>query len=89
MTGLHLFSRLSSRRSDSLSDATLTERRVSDLSNKSLHTYHEPNQDAPRRWVTSFKFRLDPTIVGKKKARRNRAFVVVALILALGGIAVL
>jgi hypothetical protein len=84
-----LFSRLSSRRSDSLSDTTLTERRLSDLSNKSLPTYYEPNQKAPRRWVTSFKFSLDPTVVGKKKARRNRALVIVAIILALGGIAVL
>ncbi|KAF4151657.1 hypothetical protein CNMCM6069_003280 [Aspergillus lentulus] len=89
MTGLPLFSRLSSRRSDSLSDTTLTERRLSDLSNKSLHTYNESNQKAPRRWVTSFKSKLDHTIVGKKKARRNRVSVVVALIIALGGVAVL
>ncbi|KAH1724194.1 hypothetical protein KXX25_000811 [Aspergillus fumigatus] len=89
MTGLPLFSRLSLRRSDSLSDTTLTERRLSDLSNKSLHTYHEPNQKPPRRWVTSFKCRLDPLAVGKKKARRNRILVIVAIILVLGGIAVL
>ncbi|RHZ45937.1 phosphatidylinositol-specific phospholipase C/glycerophosphodiester phosphodiesterase family protein [Aspergillus thermomutatus] len=84
-----LFSGLSSRRSDSSSDTTPTERRLSDLSNKSLHTYHEPNQKAPRRWVTSFKSSLNPTIVGKKKARRNRVLVVVLILLALGGIAVL
>lgn len=89
MTGLPLFSRLSLRRSDSLSDTTLTERRLSDLSNKSLHTYHEPNQKPSRRWVTSFKCRLDPLAVGKKKARRNRILVIVAIILVLGGIAVL
>jgi hypothetical protein len=89
MAALNLFSRLSSRRSDSLSDTTLTERRLSDLSSKNLHTCYEPNQKAPRRWVVSFKSTLDPRIVGKKKARRNRVFVVVALIFALGGIAVL
>ncbi|KAF7176519.1 hypothetical protein CNMCM7691_002837 [Aspergillus felis] len=89
MAVLPLFSRLSSRRSDSLSDTSLTERPLSDLSSKSLHTYHEPDQRAPRRWAVRFKSRLDPRIVGKKKARRNRVLVVVALIFALGGIAVL
>ncbi|RHZ49490.1 uncharacterized protein CDV56_102166 [Aspergillus thermomutatus] len=89
MAALPFFSRLSSRRSDSLSDTTLTEPRLSDLSNKSLHTYYQPDQKAPRRWVVSFKSRLNPTIVGKKKARRNRVLVAVLLILALGGIAIL
>ncbi|GIK02941.1 altered inheritance of mitochondria protein 6 [Aspergillus viridinutans] len=89
MAALPLFSRLSSRRSDSLSDTTPTERRLSDLSNKSLHTCYEPDQKAPGRWVTSFKSSLNPTIVGKKKARRNRVLVLIVLILALAGIAVL
>ncbi|RHZ70729.1 hypothetical protein CDV55_107215 [Aspergillus turcosus] len=84
-----LFSGLSSRRSDSLSDTALSEQRLSGLSNESLHTCYEPNQKAPRRWVTSFKSSLNPTIVGKKKARRNRVLVVVLILLALGGIAVL
>jgi hypothetical protein len=83
-----LFSGLSSR-SDSSGDTTPTERRPLDLSNKPLQTYYEPNQKAPRRWITSFKSSLNPTIVGKKKARRNRVLVVVLLLVALGGIAVL
>ncbi|EAW10837.1 phosphatidylinositol-specific phospholipase C/glycerophosphodiester phosphodiesterase family protein [Aspergillus clavatus NRRL 1] len=87
MAVLPLFSRLP-RRSDSLSDTTLTERRLSNSSNRSSLPYYNPDQKAPHRWVSSFKSTLNPKIVGKKKATRNRVLVLLFIVLVLGGIAV-
>jgi hypothetical protein len=84
-----LFSRLPSRHSDSLSATTLTDRQLSDLFNKSIHPYYNPDQNGPRRWLVSFKSKLNPTIVGEKKATRNRLLVVILLVIIVGGISVL
>ncbi len=84
-----LFSPLSPRHSDSLSVTTLADRQLPDLSHKTVHPCYNPDQESPRRWLVSFKSKLNPTIVGKKKATRNRLLVSLLLIIAVGGIAVL
>jgi hypothetical protein len=84
-----LFYPLPSRHSDSLSDTTLADRQLSDLSNKSIHPCYRNDQKRPRRWLVSFKSKLNPKVVGKKKATRNRLLVSLLLIIIVGGIAVL
>lgn len=90
MVVLPLFSPLPPRHSDSLSDTTLADRQLSDLSNKTVYPCYNPDQTGPRRWVVSFKSKLNPKIVGKKKATRNRILLSLLLLLIIvGGIAVL
>lgn len=89
MVVLPLFSRLPSRHLDSLSATTLIDRQFSDLSNNSIHPYHNPDQKGSCRWLLSFKSKLNPTIVGKKKATRNRLLVVLLLVIIVVSISVL
>jgi hypothetical protein len=89
MALLPLFSPLPPRHSDSISDTTLSDRQLFDLSNKSIHSCYNSDQKGPRRWLVSFKSKLNPKIVGKKKATRNRLLVSLLVIIIVGGIAVL
>jgi hypothetical protein len=89
MAVLPYFSPLPPRHSDSLSDTTLADRQLSGLSNKDIHPCYRNDQKGPRQWLVSFKSKLNPRIVGKKKATRNRLLLSLLLIIIVGGIAVL
>lgn len=88
MTVLPLFSPLH-RHSDSLSDTTLADRQLSDLSNKTIHPCYRGDQKIARGWLLSFKSKLNPKVVGKKKAIRNRLLVSLLVMIIVGSIVVL
>ncbi|KAJ5757554.1 altered inheritance of mitochondria protein 6 [Penicillium nucicola] len=86
---LPLFSRLPSRHSDSLSVTSIPGRQPSTPCDISTYSFYDSEQKGTIRWLVSFKSKLNPIIVGKKKANRNRILVVAFTVIVVIGIFVL